>query len=700
MVPHLPGVNMAKKKKDNPLVNLRNIGVIAHIDAGKTTTTERMLFYSGKEHRLGEVDQGTATMDWRQEEQERGITITAAATRIKWKETDINIIDTPGHVDFTVEVERSLRVLDGAIGVFCAVGGVEAQSETVWRQADTYKVPRIAFVNKMDRMGADFQRTVDDIRGRLYANPVPLQLPNGAESDFTGVFDLIHQRYYLYGAGDGSDFEDLDVPADWQEKIEIARTEMIESLADHDEDLMEIYLEEENAVKPDEIIAAVKRLTLSGKITATLVGSSLHNTGVQMLMDAVVQYLPNPLEVPPVYATSLKESEKVTFDCDLNGEALGLIFKLWSETYGFLYFMRIYSGTIKTGMNLYNPREKKRERISRIFRMHASHREDIDSACAGDIVALTGLKRTGTGDTLCLEHKPVALESIQFANTVISRVIEPKTSSDRDKLIQSIDRIAKEDPSFDWREDLETGQYIISGMGELHLEVTLHRMLNDFNVDANVGQLRVSYREAPTTPARARHDYENTIGGERHVGAVTLELIPNTDTDELVFIDDTAGSDGLSQDIMDAIKDSALSSASSGDLAGYPLIHLEIHLVDIHLHPDGSSALALANATNGAFNKALTQSACTILEPIMRLEAVAPEEHIGSVIKDLGTKGGEILEMGERGPLRTVTAKVPLAQLFGYADQIRSLSQGRASFSMEPEQYEAVSAQKLSELTY
>jgi elongation factor G len=691
---------MAKKEKENPLMNLRNIGVIAHIDAGKTTTTERMLFYSGKEHRLGEVDQGTATMDWRTEEQERGITITAAATRIKWRECDINIIDTPGHVDFTIEVERSLRVLDGAVGVFCAVGGVEAQSETVWRQADHYHVPRIAFINKMDRMGADFDRTVTDIQTRLYANPLPLQIPDGAESDFTGVFDLIRLRYYYFGEGDGSEFEDKDIPAEWQDKVDEARAHMMDVLSEEDEVLMEKYLEDEDSVTPEDIIAAVKSMTLSASIIPVVCGSSLHNRGVQMLMDAVLDYLPNPLETPAVQATSAKDESKVLFKCDSEGEPLGFIFKLWSETYGFLYFMRIYSGTIKTGMTLFNPREKKRERISRIFRMHASHREDIPEASAGDIVAITGLKQTATGDTLCMEHKPVYLESIQPAHTVISRVIEPKTSNDREKLIQAIDRIAKEDPSFEWREDAETGQYVISGMGELHLEVTLHRMLNDFNVDANVGQLRVSYREAPTVAAKGQHHYENTIGGELHVADLTLEIIPNPEVTSVEFYNDLADGHGLNADTLEAIRDSAIGSASSGDLAGYSLINLEIHLVDVKVADVGSSVMAFANAAHGAFNKALQASACTILEPIMRLEAVAPEDQIGSVIKDLGAKRSEILEMGERGSLRTVTAKVPLAELFGYADQIRSLSQGRASFSMEPDLYAAVPPQKLQELVY
>lgn len=691
---------MAKKEKSDPLVHLRNIGIIAHIDAGKTTTTERMLYYSGKEHRIGQVDQGTATMDWRTEEQERGITITAAATRIKWGEYDINIIDTPGHVDFTVEVERSLRVLDGAVGVFCAVGGVEAQSETVWRQADRYHVPRIIFVNKMDRMGADFDKCLGSIRQRLYANPVALQIPDGAESDFSGVFDLIDMKYIFYPEGDGSDFEIRDIPEDWQEKVELARSEMLESLANDDENLMEKFLEDESTITREDIVQAVKSLTLAGKINAVLCGSSLHNRGVQMLMDAVVNYLPSPLEVPEIHATLVKGEGHATFHCDPNGDPLGLVFKLWSETYGFLYFMRIYSGTFKTGMTCFNPRERKRERVSRIFRMHASHREDITEAQAGDIVALTGLKNTATGDTLCLENKPVTLESISFASTVISRVIEPKTSGDRDKLQQAIDRIGKEDPSFEWREDAETGQFVISGMGELHLEVTLHRMLNDFNVDANVGNLRVSYREAPTQNASAKGSYENTIGGEHHHAAVELEIIHNPEIPEVVFHNDIGPASGLNQDTMTAIEESAIASASRGDLAGYPLIHLEIHLKDVTIFPEGGTALAFSNAASHAFDEALSKSACTILEPIMRLEGVAPEEHIGAVIKDLGAKRSEILEMGERGALKTVTAKVPLAELFGYADQIRSLSQGRATFSMEPDQYAPIPPQKLKELVY
>ena len=691
---------MAKKAKENPLLNLRNIGIIAHIDAGKTTTTERMLFYSGKEHRMGEVDQGTATMDWRKEEQERGITITAAATRIHWGDCDINIIDTPGHVDFTIEVERSLRVLDGAVGVFCAVGGVEAQSETVWRQADFYHVPRIAFINKMDRMGADFERTVNDIRKRLFANPIPLQIPDGVEADFGGVLDLIHRRYYYYGEGDGSTYDDLDIPEKWQDQVELSRAEMIDALAGEDEVLMEKFIVDESSVTPEDIEKAVKNLTIANKIIPVLCGSSLHNRGVQMLMNAVVKYLPNPLEVPPVKATAVKDHSSVPFECNPDGEALGLVFKLWSETYGFLYFLRLYSGTIKTGTALYNPREKKRERVSRIFRMHASHREDIPEAFAGDIVAITGLKQTATGDTLCMEHKPVYLESIQKSNTVISRVIEPKTNNDREKLVQAIDRIAKEDPSFEWREDVETGQYVISGMGELHLEVTLHRMLDDFNVDANVGKLRVSYREAPTRSASAVEHYDQTIGGEQHIADVELSIEPNNEVESVVFKNDLALGHGLSEDIITAIKESALSSASSGDLAGYPLINLVIHLKSVVIAPEGATVMAFSNATHGAFNKALKATNCTILEPIMRLEAVAPEEHIGAVIKDIGAKGGEIMEMGERGSLRTVLAKVPLAQLFGYADQIRSISQGRASFSMEPDVYAPVSQQKLQELMY
>ena len=691
---------MAKKSKENPLLNLRNIGIIAHIDAGKTTTTERMLFYSGKEHRIGEVDSGTATMDWRKEEQERGITITAAATRIAWKNKDINIIDTPGHVDFTIEVERSLRVLDGAVGVFCAVGGVEAQSETVWRQADHYKVPRIAFVNKLDRTGADFDRTLTSIRERLYANPVALQIPDGVEGDFVGVFDLIRRKYYAFREGDGSEYETLDIPAEWEERVELARVEMLDAIANEDDELMEAYLEDEENLSEEAIMAAVKRQTLAGTIVAVFCGSSLHNRGVQMLMDAVLDYLPNPLEAKSVQATSVKDDAKVDFPCNPEGEPLCLSFKLWSETYGFLYFTRIYSGTIKTGMTLYNPREKKRERVSRIFRMHASHREDITEAFAGDIVAITGFKQTSTGDTLCLEHKPVYLESIQPARTVISRVIEPKSGNDREKLIQAIDRISKEDPSFEWREDAETGQYVISGMGELHLEVTLHRMLDDFKVDANVGTLRVSYREAPTLSSKGEHFYENTIGGEYHAGGVTLEIVPVEGKLKVGFVNDLSPDTDLDGETLSAIAESAISSASSGDLAGFPLVHLDVHLKAIQPHPEGSTAMAYANAVHSAFNQALSQASCTILEPIMRLEAIAPEDHIGAVIKDLGAKRAEILEMGERGPLRTVLAKVPLAELFGYADQIRSLSQGRASFSMEPDVYASAPPEKVSELTF
>lgn len=691
---------MAKKQKENPLKSLRNVGIIAHIDAGKTTTTERMLFYSGKEHRIGQVDQGTATMDWLNEEQERGITITAAATRIKWGENVINIIDTPGHVDFTVEVERSLRVLDGAVGVFCAVGGVEAQSETVWRQADRYGVPRIAFVNKMDRMGADFENCLQSMRDRLYANPIPLQLPDGAESEFKGVFDLIKMKYYLFEDGDGSIFETLEIPESEKERILEARSEMLESLAGEDEVLMEKYLEDESSVTEEDIVQAVKNLTLSRKITAILCGSSLHNRGVQMLMDAVISYLPNPLEKPEIEARNVKDDGVSHFSCDAGSAALGLVFKLWSETYGFLYFMRIYSGTIKTGMTLYNPRKKKRERVSRIFRMHANHREDISEAMAGDIIAVTGFKETSTGDTLCLENKPVTLEEIQFAHTVISRVIEPKTGNDRDKLFQAIDRISKEDPSFEWREDAETGQYVISGMGELHLEVTLHRMLNDFKVDANIGNLRVSYREAPTQLSKASYHYDNVIGGEQHVADVTLELRENKDEGGVSFINELSDLSLISTEILHAIEESALSSATRGDIAGYPLIHLEIVLKEVIVAQEGPSVLAFSNATNAAFNQALGGTAATILEPIMRLESIAPEEHIGAVIKDLGSKRSEILEMGERGALRTVTAKVPLSELFGYADQIRSLSQGRASFSMEPDCYAPVPPAKLKELVY
>ena len=692
---------MAKKTKKDPLKNLRNVGIMAHIDAGKTTTTERMLFYSGKEHKIGQVDQGTATMDWLTEEQERGITITAAATRIAWRDYDINIIDTPGHVDFTVEVERSLRVLDGAIGVFCAVGGVEAQSETVWRQADRYNVPRIAFVNKMDRMGADFDKCLDSIRERLYANPVPLQRPDGAESEFKGVYDLIRMKYYLYGEeGDGSTFETLDIPENHLEEIQNAREEMIDTLAGEDDQLMEIFMEKEYELSPEEIIPAVKRLTIAGKITATLCGSSLHNRGVQMLIDGLIDYLPSPLETPAITSTNIKTEAEETFNCDPKGNPLALVFKLWSETYGFLYFLRIYSGTLKTGMTVYNPQRKKRERISRIFRMHANHREDINEAYSGDIVAVTGLKETSTGDTLCLENKPVVLEKISFSNTVISRVIEPKTNNDREKLIQAIGRISQEDPSFEWREDSDTGQYVISGMGELHLEVTLHRMLNDFKVDANVGQLRVSYREAPTKNGSASYHYENTIGGEQHVADVTLEIVANNDQAEVVFINDLGEGAGVSVEILEAIKDSVLSSATTGDLAGYPLIHLEIHLKDATVASEGSSLLAFSNASARAFNDALKNSDCTILEPIMFLEATAPEEHIGSVIKDLGSKRSEIQEMGERGKLKTVTAKVPLGELFGYADQIRSLSQGRASFSMEPDTYTILPENKLKNLLY
>ncbi|AGW14564.1 elongation factor G [Megalodesulfovibrio gigas] len=680
-----------------PLNRQRNIGIMAHIDAGKTTTTERILYYTGVSHKIGEVHDGQATMDWMVQEQERGITITSAATTCIWKDHRVNIIDTPGHVDFTMEVERSLRVLDGAIAVFDAVAGVEPQSETVWRQADRYRVPRICFVNKMDRIGANFQRCVDMIRDRLRAKPVPVQFPIGSEDNFRGMVDLIQGKAILFDdESKGSKFSIEDVPAEFMDEFDTRRLELLEAVAEEDESLMEKYLSGEE-LTPEELTIGVRKATIAMVCTPVLCGSAFKNKGVQPLLDAVVDFLPSPIEVPAIKGLNTNTGEEVECPCDDSLPLAALSFKLMSDPYvGHLTFLRIYSGSIESGMSVVVGASGKRERIGRLLKMHANKREEIKWAGAGDIVAAVGLKYAATGDTLCDEKRPIALESMTIPESVIEVAIEPKSKADRDSLSDSLGKLAKEDPSFRVKSDEETGQTLIAGMGELHLEIIVDRLTREFGVNANVGKPRVAYRETISKPAKVDHKYAKQSGGRGQYGHVVIEVAPNPEGG-YEFVDGIKGG-VIPKEYIPAVDKGIKDAMKSGVMAGYPVVDLKVTLVFGSYHEVDSSEQAFYIAGSMAFKEACHQASPTLLEPIMGVEVVTPEEYLGDVMGDLNSRRGRVNTMEARPGAQVVKAEVPLSQMFGYATDLRSKSQGRATFTMQFDHYEKVPAQLAEEI--
>lgn len=679
------------------LAAIRNIGIMAHIDAGKTTTTERILFYSGKVHRMGEVDKGTATMDWMSQEQERGITITSAATTCAWRDAVINIIDTPGHVDFTVEVERSLRILDGAIGIFCAVAGVQPQSETVWRQADRYGTPRIAYINKMDRIGADFFRAVNMIRTDLGSEPVLLHLPIGAEDLFSGVIDLIRLKAYIYEEDSGEHFLVKELAAEQAEDALEYRQQLLEKLAEFDDSILEKYLDGVE-ITVDDIQHALRSLTIQNRIVPVLCGSSFKNKGVQMLLDAVVDYLPSPLDKPAVRGINPKTGEELSRQPDVDGPMCALAFKVAVDPYvGKLTYFRIYSGKVKIGGTVMNSGKSRRERITKILKMHANHREEIQEALAGDIVAGVGLKETVTGDTLCSEHDSIVLEAIQFPEPVVDVAIEAKTKADQDRIGESLRRLAEEDPTFRTRMDVETGQTIISGMGELHLEIIVDRLLREFKVNANVGKPQVSYKETVKKKNRAEARFEKQAGGRGQFAHVILDVAPRAEGQGVLFID-KSNHDHIPREFVPAIESGVLEGLQAGILAGYPVDDVEVTLKGGTFHEVDSTEQAFKVAAVMALKDALTAGEPVLLEPIMDIEIVSPEEYVGDIISDLNARRGRVMGFEENRHIKIVNGEVPLAETFGYATALRSASQGRASFSMQIKNFAEVPASKAREI--
>ena len=678
---------------DSTLTHVRNIGIVAHIDAGKTTTTERILFYTGKIHKTGEVHEGDTTTDFMVQEKERGITIQSAAISCTWKDWAINIIDTPGHVDFTMEVERSLRVLDGAVCVFCAVGGVQPQSETVWRQADRYHVPRVAFVNKMDRMGADFGRVVEEIRTKLRANAAPVELPIGKEEGFQGVVDLLEMKGIVYDeASEGKTFTVGEIPAGLKDDAELARAELCEKIADLDEGVMEAYLEKGD-LTADELRAAIRRQVVAGAFVPVLCGTAFKDKGIQPLLDAIGLYLPAPTDRPPVEATDLKSGEKVTRRQDPAEPLAALVFKIATDPYvGRLSFVRVYSGVLKKGANAFNPRTKKRERIMKIVRLFADQQIEVDHLAAGDIGALVGLKECTTGDTLCAEMKPLYLERITAPQPVMFLAIEPKSGADKDKLVASMEQLAAEDPTCQVRQDEETGQTILSGMGELHLEILVDRLKREFKCAANVGKPMVSYVETVTAPALKEFTFDRELGGKRHAVTLAIEIRP-LERGKGVQVD-------VSRDFRNTLPDPKLADVvvqglrdgvATGVLARFPMTDLAVCAVRCTLvDPEISDEIAFRSAAVMGFREAAEAAAPEFLEPIMKLEITTPPESVGEVLGDLNARRGTVLDMEQRGDMQIVHARVPMAQMFGYSTAIRSLTKGRASYSMEPSDFALV----------
>jgi elongation factor G len=679
----------------------RNIGIMAHIDAGKTTTTERILYYTGVTHRMGEVHEGTTTMDWMEQERERGITITSAATTCFWKDHRINIIDTPGHVDFTIEVERSLRVLDGAIAVFCSVGGVEPQSETVWKQADKYEIPRIAFVNKMDRVGADFNTCLQMMVDRLRITPLPLQIPIGKEEDFQGVIDLVSMKALLFDPDtQGSHFDITDIPPDYQTEAATQRELLIERLSEMNDSLMEKFIEGQEVSMP-EIKQAIREATLQLKGTPVLCGSAFKNKGVQPLLDAIIDYLPSPLDLPPVKGVDLHGGEKA-FSAN-NGHPLSaLAFKIMSDPYtGQLTFFRIYSGSLKSGDSVFNPSKGKKERIGRLLKMHANKREEIQEVSAGDIFAAVGLKYTTTGDTICTEKEPIILESMSFPEPVIAVALEPKTKSDVEKLGVSLHKLTLEDPSFKVKTDEETGQTIISGMGELHLEIIVDRLLREFKVEANVGRPQVAYRETITKTVKSEGRFIRQSGGRGQYGHAWLTLEPQSPGKGFEFVNKIVGG-AVPKEFIPAIEKGVVEAMEKGVLAGFPMVDVKVTLFDGSYHDVDSSEMAFKIAGSMGFKDGARRANPILLEPLMSIEIITPEEFVGQVVSDLNSRRGKTTRIEYRKGTNVITGEVPLANVFGYVTDLRSLTQGRATFTLQFSHYHpvpsSVSEEILSEL--
>jgi elongation factor G len=680
-----------QEKTRTGLERVRNIGIMAHIDAGKTTTTERILYYTGRTHKMGEVHEGAAVMDWMAQEQERGITITSAATTAFWRDFRINIIDTPGHVDFTVEVERSLRVLDGAIAVFDSVAGVEPQSETVWRQADKYMVPRIAFINKMDRTGADFFASVQSMVDRLGAHPVPVQLPIGQEEHFRGVVDLVEMNAIIWKDDLGTEFETTDIPAELFEQAQEYHHQLIDSVADHDDELTETYLENEEAVTPEMLRRALRKATLDISVTPVLLGSAFKNKGVQPLLDAVIDYLPSPLEVPPIHGIDPRTENELSRRPALDEPFSALAFKVMSDPYvGKLTYIRVYSGQMKQGDRVMNTTTGKTERVGRILQMHANHREERDEIGAGEIAAVVGLKSTTTGDTLAIDTAPIRLESMTFPEPVISVAIEPKTKSDQDKLGNALQRLSEEDPTFRVRTDEETGQTLISGMGELHLEIIVDRLTREFNVDANVGRPQVAYRETVGKPVeKVEGRFVRQTGGRGQYGHAIIDLEPAGPGEGYEFVDKIVGGK-VPREYIPSVDLGIQEAMESGVLAGYPVVDVRVTLVDGSYHDVDSSEMAFKVAGSMAFKNAMQRAKPKLLEPVMAVEVVTPDEYLGDVMGDLNSRRGRVEGLEPRGNTQAIRAKVPLATMFGYATDLRSTTQGRATFTMQFDRYEDV----------
>ncbi|MEP6515458.1 elongation factor G [Microcoleus vaginatus] len=670
-----------------PLEKTRNIGIAAHIDAGKTTTTERILFYSGMVHKMGEVHEGTAVTDWMEQERERGITITAAAITTSWKDYKINIIDTPGHVDFTIEVERSMRVLDGVIAVFCSVGGVQPQSETVWRQADRYKVPRIVFVNKMDRMGANFYKVYGQIRDRMRANAVPIQIPIGSEENFRGIVDLVHMKAYIYNNDTGTDIEEVEIPDEVKDQALEYRTKLIESVAETNDALTEKYLEGEELTE-DEIRLALRHGTVEGTIVPMLCGSAFKNKGVQLLLDAVIDYLPSPLEVPPIQGL-LPNGDTAERFADDNAPLSALAFKIMADPYGRLTFVRVYSGILKKGTYVLNSTKDKKERVSRLIVLKADDRIEVEELRAGDLGAALGLKDTFTGDTLCEEGAPVILESLFIPEPVISVAVEPKTKQDMEKLSKALQSLSEEDPTFRVNVDPETNQTVIAGMGELHLEILVDRMLREFKVEANVGQPQVAYRETIRKSVRAEGKFIRQSGGKGQYGHVVIELEPTEVGSGFEFVSKIVGGT-VPKEYIGPAEQGMKEACESGIVAGYPVIDLKATMVDGSFHDVDSSEMAFKIAGSMAIKEAVMKASPVLLEPMMKVEVEVPEDFIGNVIGDLNSRRGQIEGQETDQGIAKVSVKVPLAEMFGYATDIRSKTQGRGIFTMEFSHYEEV----------
>lgn len=682
------------------LKTMRNIGIMAHIDAGKTTTTERILFYTKKVHRLGEVHEGTATMDWMPQEQERGITITAAATTCFWKDHRINIIDTPGHVDFTIEVERSLRVLDGAVAVFCAVGGVEPQSETVWRQAEKFHVPRIAYINKMDRVGADFSAVVDEIKQKLKSNPVPIQLPIGAEDQFTGLIDLVRMKAFRWQGQNGETMVEDAVPAELMEAALDARTKLIDEVTAIDDKLAEKFILEES-LSEEEIVGALRAGTIAGKFVPVICGASFKNIGVQPLLNSVVDYLPSPLDLPAVQGHDVKDPEKIIERKTADSEPFAaLAFKIFNDAHaGVLTFIRVYSGKLEVGKAVHNPIKNKKEKISKLLLMHANKREEVQSISTGEIAAAIGLRFTSTGDTLCDESSPILLEKMDFPEPVISMAIEPKTQADSDKLKKSLDILTLEDPTFRVSSNDDTGQMLISGMGELHLEIIKDRLLREFRVDANVGSPQVSYRESISQEAQGESVVERLIAGKNHFGHCVMLVSPSERGSGFSF-ENKASPVKVPEKYISSVKQGVIEALDAGVFAGFPIVDIRVVLIDGSFREAESSEIAFKIASTLAFRNVCEKAKPVLLEPIMSCEIVTPDECMGEVIGDLNGRRGRVLSMNPRSGIQVIRAEVPLKEMFGYSTRLRSMSQGRASYTMEPARYDLVTPALAKEIRY